>query len=183
MQKKVSAYSRQRMILYQGDYIRFVKHRHWEFVERHNCTGIVIVAAMTKDKKVIFISQYRPPVGKKVIEFPAGLVNDLALKRKETLLMAAKRELLEEAGYRAKKMQTLFQGPISAGLTSDLVTLVLALDVQKVAVGKGDASEMIEAIYEVPLKNVDRWLQKMQQKGYLIEPKIYAGLYFLKQIP
>ena len=159
-----------------------LKDRRWEFVKRNNCTGIVIILAKTDDDRILFVEQYRPPVKKKVIEFPAGLINDLNIKKNESVITAAKRELLEETGYRAKKMVKMITGPVSSGLTSDLVTFVMACGIKKVSRGGGDAGENI-TVHEIPFKKVEGWLKSMMDKGYLLDPKIYAGLYFFNKYP
>ncbi len=169
---------KKKMIIHQGRFIRFIQAAEWEYVERSNCTGIVIIVPITDDHKVVFVEQFRPPVNKKVIEFPAGLVNDRGEKKKESILTAAKRELIEETGYQAKKVVKLLEGPVSSGLTSDQVTMVMATGLKKIGQGGGDETEGI-TVYEIPLKKVEVWLKQQEQKGYLIEPKIYAGLYFL----
>ena len=166
-------------ILYEGKFLRFCKKGQWEYMQRNNCSAIVIIAAMTEDDRVIFVEQYRPPVNKIVIEFPAGLVNDHGTKKKESILSAAKRELLEEAGYRAKKWDKVVEGPVSSGSSADLVTLYVAHNAQKIAKGGGDDMESI-IVHAVSIEDVDQWLVQMKRKGYLIEPKIYTGLYFLK---
>jgi ADP-ribose pyrophosphatase len=170
--------STQKIVLKEGRFIRFVQMGEWEFFERHNCKGIVIIVALTRDKKVLFVEQFRPPVGKSVIEFPAGLVNDHDPSQNESLLKAAQRELFEETGYRARHMKKLLDGPVSGGATSDILTMVRAYDLKKVGPGGGDGTEGI-TVHEVPLKNVYRWLKSQEKKGFLIEPKVYAGLYFL----
>lgn len=177
----------QEKILFKGNFIQFVKRGNWEYAKRHNCQGIVIIVAQTDDKKILFVEQYRPPVGKKVVEFPAGLVGDNhesanagKTKKKERLQTAAKRELLEETGYRAGRMKVLMKGPVSGGFTSDIVTMVQAFDLVKVHEGGGVEDEEI-IIHEIPFKGVYPWLKRMEQKGRLIEPKIYSGLYFLHE--
>ena len=96
-------------VIKEGKFIRFVRRGEWEYFERNNCSAIVIIVAMTRQRKVLFVEQYRPPVGKKVIEFPAGLVNDRGLEKKESILRAARRELFEETGYRAKIIKSANQ--------------------------------------------------------------------------
>ena len=160
--------------------MRFLRQGRWEYVERHNCTGIVIVVAVNKDGKLILIEQLRIPVAKKVIEFPAGLVNDRKLKTKESLITAAKRELLEETGYIADRMFKIMSGPISAGSSADIVTILKAEGIRKVDHGGGDHTEDI-TVHEVPLAKIEAWLILKQKRGYLVDPKIYAGLYFLKK--
>ena len=63
-------------VLHEGKFMRLIAEGGWEYVQRGNCTGIVVIVAMTDDKKVILTKQYRPPIKKYCIEFPAGLVND-----------------------------------------------------------------------------------------------------------
>ena len=164
--------------------MRFVNKGGWEYIERNNCEGIVIVLAMTGDNKVIFVEQYRPPVGKNVIEFPAGLVNDqkdsMKSQTKETSLQAGKRELLEETGYKARRMKKLFEGPINCGVSSDMLIFVRAIDIKKVSSGGGDDSEEIK-VHEIEIDKAEQWLKKKEKKGCLIGPRVYAGLYFLNK--
>jgi len=167
------------IIIYSGKFLRFCRKGQWEYVQRNNCSAIVIIAAMTEDDRVLFVEQYRPPVDRIVIEFPAGLANDHGRKKKESSLSAAKRELLEETGYRAEKWVKILEGPVSSGSSADLVTLFLAQNARKITKGGGDDLESI-IVHAVSIKNVDQWLAKMKRKGCLIEPKIYTGLYFLR---
>ena len=178
MRARINKKSR-REIVHEGNFLKFFRYGEWEYIKRKNCTAIVIIVAVTKDKAVLFVEQFRPPVGKIAIEFPAGLVNDGAQSKKETILEAAKRELLEETGYRARRLRKILEGPVSSGCSADLVTMYLARDVEKVADGGGDEFESI-LVHKVPLKEADDWLTAMKRKGRLIEPKIYAGLYHLK---
>ncbi|MCB9721354.1 MAG: NUDIX hydrolase [Candidatus Omnitrophica bacterium] len=166
-------------IRHRGKFLHFVDKAGWEYIRRSNCTDIVIVAAVTRAGEVIFVEQYRPPVGRYVIEFPAGLINDRPGAAHESLKAGAKRELEEETGYRARRMTLLTKGPVSAGSSANLVTLLLAEGLTKVGDGGGDASEDI-VTYLVPLAGVDAWLNRQARRGRLIEPKIYTGLYFLK---
>jgi ADP-ribose pyrophosphatase len=91
---------------------------------------------------------------------------------------AAKRELLEETGYAAERVETLTTGPASNGLTSEVVTLLLASSLRRVNAGGGVAHEKI-TVHEVPLSEVHQWLDGKAKEGLLIEPKVYAGLYFV----
>ena len=166
-------------IIHEGKFLRFVQKGDWEFVQRNNCSAVVIIVPMTNDDEVVFVEQYRPPVDKRVIEFPAGLVNDLPNIKQESVVAAAKRELLEETGYQANKLIKVLEGPTSSGTSADLITIFQANNVIKVADGGGDDFESI-TVHTVPLVDVDTWLAKMKRKGCLIEPKIYTGLYFLK---
>ena len=160
----------------QGKYLRLLREDGWEYVDRVGVTGIVAMIPITDDSKIVLIEQFRAPVGKRVVEIPAGLVGDQP--GSETPTLAAKRELLEETGYKARRMKKVTEGPPSAGLSTEVVTFYLATGLTKVEDGGGDGSEDIE-IHEVPLDDVDNWL-KRRAKGRYIDPKVYTGLYFAK---
>jgi ADP-ribose pyrophosphatase len=65
-------------ILYSGKHVQFVKIGNWEFADRPRISGIVVITALTPEGEVLFVEQFRPPVGKSVIELPAGLAGDIA---------------------------------------------------------------------------------------------------------
>ncbi len=65
-------------VLFEGKFIRLIAEDGWEYVQRANCTGIVIVLAKSPEGRVLLVEQFRKPVGKRVIEFPAGLVKTRA---------------------------------------------------------------------------------------------------------
>ncbi len=78
-----------------------------------------------------------------------------------------------------KNMVAAASGPTSAGLTNELGTVLFAEKCEKNAECGGDESESIN-VRAVPLDCVDQWLEDIQEKGRLVDPKIYAGLYFAK---
>lgn len=166
--------------LFQGQFIRLVSRDGWEFAERINCSGVVFIVAVTDDRKIVLCEQYRVPVGKRVIEIPAGLANDGASDEHESMEAAAKRELLEETGYEACEIRPLLSGPAAAGSSSVIVNFYEALSLKKRGPGGGDATENI-TVHEVPLDGIDEWLEEISQDpDIVIDPKLYVGLYFLK---
>jgi ADP-ribose pyrophosphatase len=165
-------------VLAEGRFLRVLRRSGWEWVERTNTSGAVVIAAITTERQLVLIEQYRIPLDSRVIELPAGLVGDTAESEDEKLVEAARRELLEETGYAARDIECLFDGPSSSGLTNETFTLVLAKDVQKVGCGGGDATENIR-VHVVPLAEVEAWLASKRQDGFLVSPKIYAALYFI----
>lgn len=165
--------------LYEGKFLKLLYYKGWEFVRRNDCTGIVVIAAMTDQKKVIFVEQYRVPLAKNVVELPAGLVGDMQASRKESMATAAKRELLEETGFQAGSMKFIMEGPVSSGMSSQQIAFYHASKLKKVSAGGGDETENI-IVHEVPLKSAARWLKQMERKGKLVDPKVFAGLYFLQ---
>src|SRR5690606_39345611 len=96
-------------ILYKGEWLRMVKRGHWESCERtHGKDGLaVLVIAVTPDDDVLFVEQYRVPLGARTIEMPAGLVGDD--DDGDTLESAARRELIEETGWDAGRIDVLLR--------------------------------------------------------------------------
>lgn len=166
-------------MLYDGRFLQTVKHGHWEFVRRKNTTGIVIIIALTADDELLFVEQFRPPVGARVIELPAGLAGDLAGQEHEALALAAARELEEETGFRAGWIEELCAGPVSAGLTSEVVTFFRAHDLAKIGDGGGDQHEDI-VVHRVRKADVPTWLAAKQATGVMVDPKVYAALWFAR---
>lgn len=162
--------------LYQGKFLNMVREGRWEYCERVNQTSAVMVFACTPEGKVLLVEEFRPPIGKQSLCFPAGLSGD---EGPESDAVAARRELLEETGYEAVGMRYLFTGPSSPGLTSETLSFYLATDLKKVAAGGGVDNENI-IIHEAPLATIDAWLAEQTAAGKSIDPRIYTGLYFLK---
>lgn len=164
-------------VLFEGEFIRAMRRGHWEYVERVRQIAAVMIVAVTPENELLITEQYRPPVDGRVLELPAGLAGDIPGSEDEALLVAARRELLEETGYEAGSWTRLTEGPTSPGLANELVTIFLATELRQVHEGGGDHSEDIE-VYAVPLEDVDAWLARKAGEGLQIEPRIYAGIYF-----
>ncbi|MFO1512383.1 MAG: NUDIX hydrolase [Verrucomicrobiota bacterium] len=165
-------------ILYTGKFLALIKERHWEYAHRTNATGAAIIAAVTDEKRILLVEQYRIPVHARTIELPAGIIGDEPGSSDESHTEAARRELIEETGYEAGHIEALTHGPASAGLGSEVVTLFLATKLRRVGVGGGVAHEDI-TVHEVSLSDIDSWLAAKAKAGVLIDPKVYAGLYFI----
>lgn len=165
--------------LFTGKFLSLVKEGRWEYANRVNATGAAIIVAVTAGHKLLLVEQYRIPCHARTIELPAGIIGDEPGAADEALAEAAKRELLEETGYAAENIKALTAGPASSGLTSEVVTLFLASDLTKTGAGGGVEHEDI-TVHEVALEDVDNWLEVQARSGALIDPKVYAGLYFLQ---
>jgi ADP-ribose pyrophosphatase len=166
-------------VLAEGRYLRLVRRRGWEYAERTNAIAIVVLVAVTAEGRLLLTEQHREPVGGPVIELPAGLVGDRPGEAHEDLRTAARRELLEETGYEAGDLRPLAAGPPSAGLSSEVVTFLLATDLRHAGPGGGSEQESI-TVHEVPLAAVGDWLAEHARAGRLVDPKVYAGLYLLR---
>ncbi len=167
-------------ILYEGRYLRLRQRGRWEYAERTNASSAVIIVAVTPEDKVLFVEQYRHPVQAPSIEMPAGLVGDLG--EAESVEQAARRELLEETGWEAGRIEYLMAGPSSSGMSNEIIAFVRALDLRRVHSGGGDETEQI-VVHEIPEREAAAWLEDKRRRGYSIDPKLYAGLYFLDRDP
>ena len=160
-----------------GRFLRLRVVDGWEWCERVNASGVVVVVARTPEGKVLLVEQRRPPVGGPVLELPAGLAGDHG-DADEAMATAACRELEEETGYTAARMELLTVGPVSAGMTSEVLTWFRAHDLSRIGAGGGDASEDI-VVHEVPEAEVHDFIASRVAAGVQIDTKVYAGLYFL----
>ncbi len=168
----------QPVLQWQGKFLRVLKSGHWEYADRIGTTGAVAIVALTPEQELILTEQYRLPVNSRVIELPAGLAGDTPSTHKEVLAEAAKRELFEETGFVAGEMTELASGPPSAGLASEIVTFFRATALRWQGPGGGEGNEQIQ-VHRVPIKTVEAWLKERTEAGLLVDPKVYAGLYFI----
>jgi len=147
-------------LLWQGKWLRMMRRGSWEYCERTNAGGVsVIIIAATPEQKLLFVEQTRVPIQCKTIEMPAGLVGDFDAE--ESVLIAAERELLEETGWHAGKIEYLMTGPSSAGMSTELMAFVRATQLVREHAGGGDESEDI-VVHEIAIAEAPRWLaQKM----------------------
>jgi len=96
--------------------------------------GAVAVLALDDVQQVLLIRQYRHPVGRLLWEIPAGL-RDVS---GETPWATARRELIEEAGYRARDWRVLADYYTSPGFTTERLRVFLARDLEFVPEAERD---------------------------------------------
>src|SRR5271169_2383516 len=90
-------------------------------VVRHGASVVILAVDASPDPCILLERQYRHPAGDFLWELPAGSVD-----RGESLLAAARRELLEETGYRAKQWSRALHFYPSPGFTDETMTIYLA---------------------------------------------------------
>ncbi len=149
--------------------------RTWEALERVGIGGIVVMVGITPAGTVILEKQFRPPLGRDVIELPAGLVEP-----GEDMETAARRELIEETGWSAKQLEYLAEGPISTGASTESLRAYLCTGLEHVGKNGGDDNEIIEVI-EVPLESAQEFLQDRQKQGVLVDLKVYGLIELAKR--
>jgi ADP-ribose pyrophosphatase len=168
----------QTQVLCNGRWLRLMQRGRWEYAERTNPGGAVIIVALTAENCILFVEQWREAIQQKTIEMPAGLIGDLSDHRDESAVVAAQRELLEETGYRAGRIRYLMEGPSSSGMSNEIIAFARAYDLVREHAGGGDASEDIR-VHEIPRDEAAGWLLAKIREGFSVDPKLFAGLYFL----
>jgi 8-oxo-dGDP phosphatase len=109
--------------------------------------GAVAVLALDDAQRVLVIRQYRHPVGRLLWEIPAGL-RDVS---GEPPWATARRELLEEAGYRARDWRVLADYYTSPGFSTERLRVFLARDLEFVPeserdfVPEGEETQLVPA--------------------------------------
>lgn len=141
-------------------------------VVRHNGSVVILAIDARKnaaDPDILLIRQYRHAAGQFLLELPAGRIEP-----GERLLPAAKRELLEETGYRAKRWTKLVQYYASPGFVAESMDILLAEDmVEAPGEGTPDEDERIE-LHPTPLSEAVR----LALTGKLHDGKSLIGVLF-----
>ena len=111
----------------------------------------VAVVPFKDNKNVLLIKQYRAPVGKWILEVPAGRV-----EHHETPEQAAVRELREEVGYEAAYLRKLVSLYLSPGYSDEIIHIYIAKKLTYVGASpeKGEILRVIEMPLDMALKAV-----------------------------
>jgi ADP-ribose pyrophosphatase len=160
-----------REIAWQGRYLSVVLQGRWEYAERVGHVPAVVIVALDDDA-LILVEQYRVPAGRRCLELPAGLVGDDGEEDQET---AARRELEEETGYRAGRIELLGDFYSSPGLTSERFTVVRATELTRIGPGGGTGGEDI-TVHRVPLAEVPNLVARSRRAGLGIDAKLLLAL-------
>jgi ADP-ribose pyrophosphatase len=102
--------------------------------------GAAVLLAVTDERKVVLVRQYRHAAGELMLEAPAGTI-DAGEEPAET----ARRELVEETGYFPNRLEKLTQFFPSPGVLEELMHLYLATDLER-RVGSLDDDESLEPV-------------------------------------
>ncbi len=132
---------------WQGRFIAAKTRGRWEYVSRARGIKAAVILAITDADEVVLVEQFRIPLGRPCIELPAGLIGDDDGGEGEDAATAAMRELEEETGYRAGRMEDLGEYYSSPGMVSEAFTLFRALDLVRVGPGGGVEGEGITVLH------------------------------------
>lgn len=130
--------------------------------------GAVVVVPLTSSDTVVMVRQYRAAVDRELLEIPAGK-RDVDGEPTET---TAARELAEEVGQRAGRLELLARFYNSPGFCDELSWLYLAQDLTPVPQDRQGAEEQHMTLEEVPLGAVPALIRT----GQIIDAKSIIGL-------
>jgi|SRR5437868_4812947 len=161
-------------VMWQGKYVRVLKCGTWEYVSRaNNISAVVILAEYTG--KVILIDQPRTAVGGRCVELPAGLVGDEDAEA--TPESTAIKELEEETGFTADRIERLGDFYASPGMLSESFTLVRAHGVRKIGDGGGDEHEDIN-VHLVARADIPNFIEQKRAEGFGVDVKLLIFMNF-----
>ena len=159
--------------MWEGKYIRALKRGRWEFVSRvGDVRAVVIIAEF--EGQTILIEQERVAVGGRCLELPAGLVGDE--DPAATVEDTAVKELEEETGFIAERVERLGDFHASPGMVSESFTLVRAHGVSRSGEGGGTEHEDIK-VHLVARADIPNFVEQKRAEGSASDVKL---LLFLK---
>jgi ADP-ribose pyrophosphatase len=159
-------------VVWEGKYLTAIKQGRWEYVSRTGSTKAVVVLA-EHDGKMILIDQYRVPVGARCLELPAGLVGDE--DPNATIEETAVKELEEETGFTAGRIERLGEFHSSPGMVAESFTLVRAHDIRKVGDGGGTEHEDIN-VHLVARDEIRDFVAARRAEGMAVDVKLLLFL-------
>jgi ADP-ribose pyrophosphatase len=157
-------------IVWQGKFVTAKVKGKWEYVSRARGIRAAVILAVDAEDHVILVEQFRVPLGKVCIELPAGLIGD-GDDLNEPADLAGARELEEETGYRAGRMETIGEFYSSPGMVTESFTLLRAHGLTKVGPGGGTPGENI-TVHRVPLAGLEAFITDRRALGDAIDVKI-----------
>lgn len=159
-------------LMWEGKYVRALRRGKWEFAGRTNDIRAVVILA-EHEGKVILIDQPRVPLGARCVELPAGLIGDE--DPEATVETTAIKELEEETGFTAERVERLGDFYASPGMLSESFTLVRVHGVRRIGQGGGDDNEDIN-VHLVARGDIPNFLEQKRAEGFAVDVKLLIFL-------
>jgi ADP-ribose pyrophosphatase len=158
----------------EGKFVRLLKRGKWEYASRAgDVTAVVILAEF--EGQIILIDQPRVAPDCRCFELPAGLVGDD--DPNATVEATAIKELEEETGFTAERVERLGEFYASPGMLSESFTLVRAHGVQRIGQGGGDDNEDIN-VHLVARDQIPNFIEQKRAEGFGIDVKLLLFMNF-----
>ena len=133
--------------------------------------GGAVVVAVKNDGKIIMVNQFRYPLQKKIFELPAG-----KLDYNEDPYKCAVRELEEETGYKAKKVEKLGQIYTTPGFCTEILHIYLAKELIQGDHNREEGEQGME-IFELSKQEIEEKIIK----GEITDSKTICGIYLAQK--
>ena len=156
-------------IVWQGKFVTAKTRGKWEYVSRARGIRAAVILAIDEEGHVILVEQFRVPLGRSCIELPAGLIGDGDAEEDDAT--AAARELEEETGYRAARMEVLGEFWSSPGMVTESYSLLRAHGLTRIGPGGGTDSENI-TVHRVALSRIAEAVAEWRAAGHAIDTKL-----------
>ena len=154
--------------MWAGRFIEAKRKGRWEYVARTRGIHAAVILAV-QDDHVLLVEQYRVPLGRRCVELPAGLIGDET--DGEDPVEAAGRELEEETGWRAGRVEPMGDFWSAPGLVSESFTLMRATDLIQVGPGGGVDGEDI-TVHHVRLSEIPAFLDERRAAGCGVDVRL-----------
>lgn len=154
--------------MWQGKFVTAVRDGRWEYVERAGRIRAVVILA-EHDGDILLVEQDRVPIGRRCLELPAGLIGDG--NGDDDVEIAARRELEEETGFVAERIEPLGEYYSSPGMVSESFTLVRASGLRREHDGGGVDGEDI-VTHRVPRGEIAAFVAERRAMGVAIDAKL-----------
>jgi len=161
-------------VMWEGKFIRALRRANWEYASRANNINAVVILAEFEGKMVL-IDQPRVGPDCRCVELPAGLVGDE--DRDATVEGTAIKELEEETGFTAERVERLGEFYASPGMLSESFTLVRAHGLRRIGEGGGDENEDIN-VHLVPRAEIPNFIEQKRAEGFGIDVKLLIFMNF-----
>lgn len=159
--------------MWSGRFVKAMRKGRWEYAGRVGGIRAVVVLA-EHDGCWILVEQPRAAIGGPCLELPAGLVGDDG--GGATLEETAIRELEEETGFTADRVERLGDFHASPGMLTESFTLVRANGVRRIGEGGGIAGEEQITVHLVPKERLAAFVAARRAEGVAVDVKMLLPL-------
>jgi ADP-ribose pyrophosphatase len=164
-------------LVFEGVFLRlFVDHvqsadGHQGTREYLRHPGAVMIIPLLDAEHVLLERQFRYPLGRSIVEFPAGKIDP-----GEPPFACATRELLEETGYTARRWSYLGGLHNAIAYSDEKIEIFLAEDLERSGNATLDAGETLE-VFEAPWRQLLEWVRD----GSVTDVKTMVGAFWLEK--
>jgi len=155
--------------MWEGRFITVKRRGTWEYVSRSRDIRAVVILA-EHDGKIVLVEQERIPIGRRCLELPAGLIGDD--DENADVEDTAIKELEEETGFTAARIERLGEFYSSPGMVSEGFTLVRAHGLTRIGEGGGVAGHEDITVHLVEREAIAAFVEERRAQGVGIDVRL-----------